>query len=458
MKNRFDIHCHVFNKDIITRRIIISALHEILEALKIKHDPNKKSQKDDRETLLSKLRRIANFLRIGFKDDSLKIFEILKRNYPDENFIFSPLMFDLKYCFQEEYDTKPETLIRNFFQKQNEFDELIEKVNKLGKHISKNQKLLSTKRAKVSADANIRKINFFINRLKKERKHNFFSYQVLKNDIGGFDVQISQMLKIKEKYPKNVFPFFVVDPRRPGILELMKIHVGKDKPFYGVKIYTPNGYSPTDPVLFGKDKNDDCVYKYCIDNDIPITAHNSAGGFSNYVDKVQVKGDIYENGKIINTENLPGNWVYFKTNILNGEEAIKERALKLNYPILWELVLERYKNLRLNLAHFGIGNKDWTKEIFRLLNKKKSDGNLLYQNLYTDFSCFEDEEIPKIKKIYFDKATQKVKAKFLYGSDFYLNMLKTNSIKKYYNNFTTVYSTKDFDMISIDNPKRFLKV
>ncbi|NOZ35593.1 MAG: hypothetical protein GXO80_09890 [Chlorobi bacterium] len=457
MKNRFDIHCHVFNKDIISRRIIISALYELSEALEIKYDPNKSSQKEDRERFLTKLRRIANFLRIGFKKSSLKVFETLKKAYPDENFIFTPLMFDLKYCFQEEYDTKPETLIKNSFQKQNEFDILITKVKNLEDHIHENQKLLSTKRSKISADANFRKINFLINRLKNERKHRFFSHLTLKNDIGNFEEQIDQMIVIKKKYPKNVFPFFVVDPRRPGILELMKIFVGQDKPFYGIKLYTPNGYSPADPVLFGKDKNDDCVYKYCIDNDIPITVHNSAVGFSNFVDKVQVKGFICKDRELVNTDTLPGHWVYFKTNILHGKEAIKERALTLNYPLLWELVLERYNNLRLNLAHFGTEDEIWTKEIYRLLNEEKSGGGLLYPNLYTDFSCFEADEIKQIKTKYFDDASEKVKAKFLYGSDFYLNMLSTNSMKKYYKNFTEEFSSKDFDIISIKNPKQFLK-
>jgi len=457
MKTRFDIHCHIFNKNIISRRIIISALHEILEALEIKYDPKKTSQKKDRERFLTKLRRIANFLRIGFKSNSLKVFEILKKDYPDENFIFTPLMFDLKYCFQEEYDTKPETLIKNSFHKQNEFDILIAKVKKLEDHIQKNQELFSTKKAKISADANLRKINFLINRLKNERKNSFFSHLILKNDIGNFEEQINQMIVIKKKYPKNVFPFFVIDPRRPGILELMKIYVGKDKPFYGIKLYTPNGYSPVDPVLFGKNKNDDCVYKYCIDNDIPITAHNSAGGFSNFVDKVQVKGFICKDRKPVNTDTLPGHWVHFKTNILHGKKAIKERALTLNYPKLWEIVLERYKTLRLNLAHFGTDNARWTEEIYRLLNGEKSDGSLLYPNLYTDFSCFEADDIIKIKTKYFDKASEKVKSKFLYGSDFYLNMLSTNSMRKYYKNFTDVFSVKDFDRISIKNPKQFLK-
>ncbi len=464
MKNRFDIHCHVFNKDIISRRIIISAIYELAEALEIKFDPNKSSQKEDRERFLTKLRRIANFLRIGFKKSSLKVFEILKRNYPDENFIFTPLMFDLKYCFKEEYDTNPETLIKNSFQKQNEFDILIAKVKELEEHIHKNQKLLSTKRSKISADANLRKINFLVNRLKNERKHLFFSHLTLKNDIGSFEDQIGQIIAVKNKYPENVFPFFVVDPRRPAILELMKTFVGKGKPFYGVKLYTPNGYSPTDPVLFGKNKDDDCVYKYCACNDIPITVHNSAEGFSNFVDKVQVKGFICickdKDGKreteLVNTDTLPGHWVYFKTNILSGKKAVKERALTLNYPLLWEKVLNRFPNLRLNLAHFGAGDELWTKEIFRLLNETKSDGSLLYPNLYTDFSCFEAEEIRKIKTQYFDTASEKIKTKFLYGSDFYLNMLYVNSMKKYYKNFTQIFSSKDFDTISIKNSKRFL--
>jgi predicted TIM-barrel fold metal-dependent hydrolase len=273
------------------------------------------------------------------------------------------------------------------------------------------------------------------------------------NDQKSFKEQISQILDVKAKYPHNVFPFMVVDPRRPGILEMVKIFVGQGKPFAGVKLYAPNGYSPTDPLLYGKEGDTDCIYQFCIDNDLPITAHNSAGGFATFVTNLEVKGLVFKNNLV---QELNG-WVHFDTDFLNdGKEAIKERANTLNHPLIWAEVLKKFPTLRLDLAHFGAGDVNWSNEIFKLLSERDENNKLKYTNLHSDLSCFTKQEIEFNKTNYYDKAPADVKAKFLYGSDYYLNMIASNNFSEYYRNFISVFGQADFDKISIHNPAKYL--
>lgn len=94
-----------------------------------------------------------------------------------------------------------------------------------------------------------------------------------------------------------VYPFLSADPRQPNILQIVKDNVGANKTFIGVKLYAPTGYSPTDPLLYStgdtySDK-EDCLYNYCMKNDIPITAHCSDSGFATFNNTAKVKGYIY---------------------------------------------------------------------------------------------------------------------------------------------------------------------
>ena len=88
---------------------------------------------------------------------------------------------------------------------------------------------------------------------------------------------------------------------------------------------------------------------------------------------------------------------------------------------------------------------------------KKKNGQPAYPNLYTDISCFEKNDCIHYKVNYFDKADDETKKKILYGSDYYLNMLSVRNMKAYVQNFRSVFSnTSDFDMITSDNPGKFL--
>jgi len=291
--------------------------------------------------------------------------------------------------------------------------------------------------------------------------------------------QALQLIEVSKRYKNRVFPFLSVDPRRPAILDFVKEYVGPDKPFHGIKLYAPTGFSPTDPILFGRDTDDDSLYRYCVDNGIPITAHCSPGGFGSFANAVHVEGHIQvREGVAIEVDGFQGNIdsdgicevlgiVHFSTSIeSNGLDAmVAERSRTLNHPRIWRRVLERFPELYLNLAHFG-GQEDacmyaqnnngtvhdytpWTQHIAELMNE--------FSNVYTDLACYSDSEAVQLFKdqLYNEILTEDVKSKIMYGSDYNILMLFEASLADYVTDFKRIFG-EDFDKLSIDNPNRFL--
>ncbi len=255
------------------------------------------------------------------------------------------------------------------------------------------------------------------------------------DDNNIFFYQLNELMELKEKYPERIFPFLYIDPRRKDYFKDYKQLIGKQKPFLGVKLYTPNGYSPLDPNLME-------VYAYCEENGVPVTVHNAYGGFSNFVKKLEIKGGFYLDGQVVYHDG----WIEFDTDFFaSPREAIRERAERLNHPRLWAQVLRRFPRLKLNLAHFGGDSPQWQKEIFRLLVE--------YPNVYSDLSCqTEAELLHTIRQKYFKQLPQK----FLYGSDYYLNMFFIDDFGEYFGNFTRVFTPNEIERLSLDNARRFL--
>ena len=274
--------------------------------------------------------------------------------------------------------------------------------------------------------------------------------------------------------PDRVYPFFSIDPRRNrefegGILSEIKKYVGKDKPFIGLKLYSSLGYSPTHPALYD-DSHTESVYGYCQKHKIPITVHSSIEGFSRFLDKTHVIGDVYypDGGKCVPAEAIYENGIVkYENNIptINFDEITRERLLILNHPIIWRKVLNKYPKLKINMAHFGgviqmyqYANGDnsafWPEYIIELLNE--------FPNVYSDFSCYyEQDGNPKymdlIYKNIYRKLSKKAKNKVMFGSDYYMLALYNTSPKEYISRFRQAFK-KDFEKISEDNPQRFLDI
>ncbi len=299
--------------------------------------------------------------------------------------------------------------------------------------------------------------------------------------IPGVDFyeQASQLIEVRRRYRNLVFPFLSVDPRRPNILDYVKDMVGPGKPFHGVKLYAPTGYSPTDPVLFDiLPDRPDCVYKYCQDNRIPITAHCSPGGFGTiarsvhvrghiYVDKdwsVSVDDQVYEGGEDGQLYKVDGD-LHFNKTLENSDFRIvaQERSRLLNHPEIWRIVLDRYPELYLNLAHFGgdkelkayaedpdgkgNGKRSWSKIIVGLMQD--------YPNLYTDLSCHYKYEIVRdFKENVFDSL--EVKERIMYGSDFPMVLLSVPFLRDYEKQHRDIFGKAEFKNLTTRNPRNFL--
>jgi predicted TIM-barrel fold metal-dependent hydrolase len=479
MKPAFDIHLHLFNKTFLAKELyfrLVQVIHHLLEP------EEKRAEKGLLETAAKKLekiksiiqtlKRINNFLHTGFQANSTEICDELNSVYKNE-FLLTPLMFDLTYCFVSTSAGTRELVfpVDHFQILEKQKKDFMKQVSRITAPAGKGARAVApagSREQKLTEDLSRELAEF--DRLTKELKKSHRQDLTRKRTISrgmegipgeadGFTEQIVQLSNLKNhpKYKGRIFPFLAVDPRRPGILDYMKQNVGKGKMFIGVKLYTPNGYSPTDPLLYGSPANSDCVYSFCEKNKIPVTVHNSYGGFATFVDKVEISGDIFTAKGI---KHMEKEFVSFRISLVNNPgNAIRERALALNHPSLWEKVLEKYPNLYLNLAHFGGGERlemaidnindpesvNWSKKIMELILK--------FPNAYTDISCYSDFGVLQTLKA--SAIYSKIRPKIMYGSDYYLLLLFENDFRKNNKTFRDLFAT-DFDILSRDNPGKFL--
>jgi predicted TIM-barrel fold metal-dependent hydrolase len=232
-------------------------------------------------------------------------------------------------------------------------------------------------------------------------------------------------------YQGKIHPFVPFDPARElayqkgkvspdGQLEvdrpmtLVKEAIEK-KGFIGVKLYNSLGYRPignADPevemkrrriavrnnkltYLFDGEEYDEVLchlYGYCVENDVPITAHC----------------------------------------VMDGIEAYPDASLDFGAPEYWRPVLEQedFRGLRLNLAHFGWkqkkgqgfdGDRGWARTICELIRK--------FDDVYTDVSHHRVttrkgrrqfvKQYEKMQELYPD-FLDKLKRRILCGSDWHV--------------------------------------
>ena len=509
MEKYYDVHCHVFNKDVIIRRLVnvVQFLLEVAES---------------KESITSnhKLKNMVASLDVVTNDSSEDIFNVLNDAYKGK-FIVTPLMLDLTYADDNDGDKGEDRRYRRRIR-------VIFKLIKMLLPFVKRK--IKTKEGKDAID-----------QLKIQLKEFYKKFEVRTDkeveifEDANYIRQMADLKYLARNY-SNVKPFYSVDPRQQyksenNIIDTLKeIFLVDDPDFYGIKLYAPVGFSPTDPVLMGT-KTNQGVYDFCIEHNIPITAHCSNAGFACFSTNLEVKGDLNIHDNIIK---WPSNKYKFHYKFFSrkASKAISERASILNHPRLWEKVLQKHPTLTLNLAHFGgsgqildyvlysinetkidaddfeesishlpddmqktiesayhkryskmVINEDldlderqnvwnamyhanlidnWAKAIFDIVRNPK------YPNAYTDLSCFSEGEmlgevfsIKKNLEIFktqmYDKFSNYEKSKILYGSDYFLIQLFGSQIKQYISDFEEVFG-EEFKQIASFNPERFLFV
>jgi hypothetical protein len=194
--------------------------------------------------------------------------------------------------------------------------------------------------------------------------------------------------------------------------------------FAGIKLYPPLGFDPwpDDGEELDKVKY---LYDYCCGKAIPITAHGSTGGFA----------------------------------VIKSKNELR-RCTSISR---WEKVLDKYPELRLNLAHFPLQEK-----FLKIFPRNKRLRQILdlvsdYDNVYVDFSCraVNDKYYVSLRRL-IDKSSGELRAKLgeriLFGTDFTINLMLIESYNEYLNLFSSTASltAQEKHRFCCTNPERFL--
>jgi uncharacterized protein len=249
-----------------------------------------------------------------------------------------------------------------------------------------------------------------------------------------YHLQLQELAEMKNKYP-NVTPFIHVDPRRKNYLELLKTSV-EDWGFRGVKLYPPLGYFPYDEDMFP-------VYEYCEEKNIPVLAHCSP------FNPVYFKGSNKELHKLLSKS---------KDSIVHTGKKRRELTMHFTHPENYLHVIEKFKKLRICLAHYG-SEYYWDK----FLHKPNEPDNWLtiinrilqeYENFYADisFTLNNIKFFPLLKVLLSDP---KISSKVLFGSDYYMVQTRTDE-RRFGLELRAILGEEMFKTIAEDNPKKFL--
>lgn len=470
-KDHFDAHCHLFGRNVITGRLILMLLGDITDYLK-EDNPDEQLEPIDLREDSHGGHGIGNVIRnlfiyFLFNKTGRHMLHDLEEDYwkvKSPTFRYIPLMFDLEMTFRNQYDAHNAASV--IAEKMGEFkekhEELLTKMDELVHRFEDNDEFIFNG-ARVVNENSVQVLKYAKSILKGL---NLINADVLKDAEDSYVTQRIELKQLKILYGNDLFPFLAVDPRRENMASEIEELIGKEKTFHGVKLYTPNGYSPTDLNLFDPKQKfiqNTSLYKWCEENQIPIMAHCSDSGFATFTDRLQVYGDICtqdldteDNGYTYQLEFKDKEYIDFAHNILRGgfDKAVKERAHHLNHPTLWRKVLERYPKLKICLAHFGGGSQEWQDEIKRLI--------LDFDNVYTDLSCQTNPEmLSTIADHYFKTDTaenRKLQSRIMYGSDYFLNLLQGIKFKNYYGNFKAVFNDEQMENMSVGVVKEFLAI
>jgi predicted TIM-barrel fold metal-dependent hydrolase len=448
MTKPIDVHCHVFNKDVLTFRILFHLVESLIFAF-IYRERKKADTKDFME-FIEELRKIYNFVKAGMKDSSVDVYNSLQEEYKKEygqEFIVVPLTFDLYFAFKgsmrmKKKEAVSEEDIASFADDmKGNVQSLIKKIvlekSSLSEIIDELKKSNSEEECGAFKEEMDTMLDFF-----KEKLENIvLDFSDIKL-VGSFKRQLNEVQKLRKLHPEKVHPFLSADPRRFNIVNRIKKNVSANGPYYGVKVYAPNGYSPTDPDMMK-------IYEHCCDHNIPVTAHCSHGGFATFENTIRINGIINDPVKGLIT--LKNEKYSFDIPFL-GKNWVDERASVLNDPDIWAEVLKKFPDLKLNLAHFGRWEEGygWADKIYELMRK--------YKNVYTDFSCVSDYPVLQKYREYWVDASPGMRKRFMFGSDYYLNLLFAPSFNHYLSNFKTIFNNDEFNQLAVVNPRKFLGV
>lgn len=234
-------------------------------------------------------------------------------------------------------------------------------------------------------------------------------------DRSNFLRQIHGTREAALQRPGRVLPFFAVHPDRPDHFELLQDAI-KSGAFLGVKLYPSLGYEIGTDTLRR-------VYRFCIEQDVPIVLHCSHGGF-------------YRQAEFVNYCD----------------------------PSVWKPVLAGpLEGLRVCFAHFGgwqsLGKPDgldpgtWGHTILSMMRS--------HPNVFADLSYHTEQmAIAGDEAHYFTTLRRllgedKLRRRILFGSDSWLlRMDMTEAV--FWQYFRRNLSPGEFDSIASVGPREFI--
>ena len=203
----------------------------------------------------------------------------------------------------------------------------------------------------------------------------------------------------------NCYPFFSVDPRRPGVVETIldgNLVTRSPGGFYGIKLYPRLGFHPMSGQLPD-------LYAYCASKCIPVITHCSAGGF----------------------------WTSTHADFCDPEN--------------FRPILAANPMLKIDFAHWGSGNAKWGASILDLMGT--------YPGVYSDLSCYGSPgDLPGFKNAFWGNPI--THSRTMYGSDYNLVYFTQGGITldAYVKSFIANFSGEELSAMASTNPDNFLGV
>lgn len=419
---RFDAHCHIFTIRFVlleAKRMLHDMFHNLYpwerpEAMAKSRAP--KDKIEDFKQFLRWLIELTSAALISERHNLNFLIRHGKKAFPNNNFSVIPLMMDVYYIFSypldKDQDLPGASVTQCELSQENNLQELWEEI--IG---SVREHLVNLFGGPSSASGGGNILNELLKLVDQERFVIPVEKNKLTNQVGneadyyhteGFDHHMNKLMDLVRTRRGDLYPFVAVDPRRPGMIDTVlsgKFFKGNPR-FYGVKLYPRLGYHPQCKPLMP-------LYKYCSDNNLPITFHCGMSGFPPGID---------------------WKWAHF------GD------------PANFEPIVQQFPNLRINFAHMGSNDPDhnWEKTISTLVST--------YPNVYTDLSCYTSKTELQDMLTYF-QTNSKLENQLMYGSDFDVMYFTGNKINMndYIDNFKDVFPNY-LNAMMIDNPKSFLGV
>ena len=411
---RIDTHCHFFNIQYAFREALVIGWdmlrgeypYDAPEKKKIISPPDRKSKE------WKELIRYIVSLTFAATRKCKKQYDFEQKQYSksylyegDEELRMAPLMMDIYYIFdKDDYSNslsdEKYVGVKSVFSSntKRQFEDFAKELKEDVEHDihSIGYDRISSLIGGISSDELQEEVS---NELQKAID-DFLSEKAFEKEMGdgpkgywlswGFKKHMKDLGRLQSDYPENILPFLAVDPRRRKIAELVREKVGDGKIFKGIKLYPALGYLPTHPNLYP-------VYDYCIENDIPITVHCSTTGLPSLAGEIYVKSTTEKE-----------RWV---------EWDVKDNkywpCVFFGEPQKWLPILNdsngRYKNLRLNFAHYGSGDIMWRVQINGLMKN--------FPNVYADLSyCYDDPILDDLESII--KTEPELIKKLIFGTDY----------------------------------------